>query len=130
MIIQNRKKDKWIGGIISIPFAVIIFLAPTLCLGYLSLETRCQMIGKELKALESEIEDLHQKCLYEESCWMRTKSPAEIDRALRRCRIEMSWPSEKQIVRMNATDLSATLASDARAGQGQYVQVRKIRTNE
>jgi hypothetical protein len=130
MIFQNRKKDRSIGGIISIPFAVIIFLAPTLCLGYLSLENRCEALGKELKALESVIDNRHRQCQYEESQWMRVKSPAEIDRALHRYGIQMSWPSEKQIVRMNAADLSAAFASDVREGHGQFAQVRKIRTHD
>jgi hypothetical protein len=131
MKLQNTKRAVSAKGIVPIRLAILIVLAPALCLGYLSLDSKCETMGKELKALDREIVDLNRKCLNEELRWMSMKSPGEIDKALRRWHLTMTWPDEQQIVRVSRSDMNDALEPGRRMQRiTQYVQVGRIRVND
>jgi len=130
MILHNRKKCATAGHFVPLPLIALVVLAPTLSIGYLWLGARCEAIGKELKVIDADLNELHRKCLYEESRWMKTKSPAEIDKALRRHHLEMSWPSERQIVRVNSADVNEALAQGYRESHARYAQVHRVGMND
>lgn len=130
---RNRKKRKAAGFIVPLPFAIGMVLASTLSLGYLWLGNRCETIGKELKGLEARKEDLHRKCLYEESRWANMTAPQEIEKALRRHNLSVTWPSSDQIVRLSFSDVVEALANGSRKSASigpQYVQVRRVPMND
>lgn len=131
MRLQNTRRGVSAKGIVPIRLVILIVLAPVLCLGYLSLDNRCEALGKELKTLDREIVDLNRKCLNEELRWMSMKSPGEIDKALRRWHLAMTWPDEQQIVRLSQSDMNETLEPGRRMHRiTQYVQVGRIMVND
>lgn len=130
MRLQNRRRNVSAKGIVPIRFAALVVLAPALCLGYLSLDSRCKALGRELKALDSDIAELNRKCLNEEMLWMRVKSPGEIEKALRRWRLAMTWPDDRQVVRLNTSDVVEALGPGNRAKRTQYAQVGRIMVND
>lgn len=93
------------GFVFPVPFAGLAVLIASFALGYVWLGCRCEAMGKELKRLEVRKEELSKKCLTEEYNWTRTKSPQNLERALERCNIIMSWPRPDQVVRLSESDL-------------------------
>jgi len=81
-------------------FAGLVVLAVTLALAYVWLECRCETVGRELKKLESQITELDKLLRNEEYRWTTMKAPANIEQALARHGIVMTWPRRDQVVRI------------------------------
>ena len=95
---RNKKKKDIHGFIVPAPFAGVIIILSSLAVGYLWLDSRCQTLGKELKALDMESQELNKKLKSEEYRWSLMKSPANLEKTLKRHHIVMSWPRSDQIV--------------------------------
>ena len=126
MRLENKRRNVTATGIVPVRVAVFVVLLPAICLGYLSLTNRCEALGKELKALDVEIAELNQKCLQEELRWTRMKSPGEMEKALRRWRLAMTWPDDQQIVRLTPSDVLDAFAPASLAKRTQYAQVGRV----
>jgi hypothetical protein len=113
MATRNRKKKKHTGHIVPAPFAILMVLASSLSLGYLWLGSRCEGLGQEIKALEATHAALARKCLYEESRWANMKAPGQIEKALRRHRLPLTWPSRDQLILVRSSQMAAALAEQA-----------------
>jgi hypothetical protein len=127
MMLQNRQRNKRHIGIVSIEGIVVGAFAVTLLLGCLWVRERCKELGGESLRLEVELRECHRKCLYEESRWASMSSPGEIEKALRRHRLAMTWPSEKQTVRLDSSDVVEALrngGSNMRAQLASYGRQR------
>lgn len=130
MRLQNKRKNVSAKGIVPVRLAVLVVLAPALCLGYLSLDSRCKALGRELKALDGEISELNRKCRNEEMRWIRMKSPGELDKALRRWHLALTWPDDQQVVRLTPADVIEAFEPASRAKRTQYAQAGRIRVND
>ena len=115
---------------ISLPLVTAACLAVGLFLSYLTIDSRCQVLGRDLKRLETDIEDLHRTSLSEESKWLRMKSPVEVEKALTRHHLAMAWPSERQIVRLRSGDVLAALRQSGWEADLQVAQARRTRVHE
>ena len=104
---KNRKKRKLDGSILPMPMplAGLVALLCAFALGYVWLGCRCEALGRELKTLENERDALHKQYLNEEYKWIRMKSPREIEKALERHNIIMTWPSNDQVIRLSDMNL-------------------------
>lgn len=83
------------------PFAGLVVLLCAFALGYVWLGCRCEALGRELKTLENEREVLHKQYLNEEYKWIRMKSPHELEKALEKHNIIMTWPANDQVIRLS-----------------------------
>lgn len=95
----NRKKGAG-GYLVSWRLIILLVAASLICLCYLWLRGRCEALGEELKALEVRKASLRSLYLAEESRWSDLSSPAEVEGALRRHGLVMTWPDQSQIVRL------------------------------
>jgi hypothetical protein len=103
---MGRRNKKRVNGVsFPAPFAVGVLLVSCLALVYVWLGGRCEALGKELKGLETEKKELNKKLLAEEFRWARVKSPSNVEQALARHGIAMSWPRKDQIVRLSDNDM-------------------------
>jgi len=122
---KNRKKSKKEGYIVPLPFTAMMVGAAILSLAYLRIDGKCDELGANLKTLETQTRELRRKCLYEESCWARMKSPRGLDEALRRWNLQMDWPRSDQIVRLSRADVKDALEEGLRENRPQYAQMRR-----
>lgn len=119
---NNRRRVKMGAHSLGPPLAVLLLSVPILALLYLWLGDRCEAVGRKIQELDVEYKALQKECLYEESRWIRTKSPQEITAALQRHRLNMVWPSERQIVRIYRADLLGIPAAGKPDGRSQYAR--------
>lgn len=91
---------------VQIPFPVVlanilVFVA-VFGLSYVWLCARCDTLGQEIKRLEKVQIDTRRRMINEQDRWSSQLSPASLDRALKRHKLEMSLPDEQQIVRVRS----------------------------
>ena len=111
--------------IVSVVGALALFLG-----GYIWLSCRCDALGRELRSLESEKERLQNEYLTEEYKWMRMKSPREIEKALEKHNIMMTWPKTEQVIRLSDMNLidEPLPAEDDEAIQ--FARIERLLLNE
>lgn len=103
---RRRNKKKTASGFaFPVPFAGVVVFGVMTALAYVWLEYCCDSLGSELKVLEREKEELHQKHLNEEYKWMQEKSPRNVMAALRKHNLPMTWPTSAQTVRLRMPSL-------------------------
>jgi hypothetical protein len=95
---RNRKKVN--GFVFPAPFAGVVVLVSTFALGYVWLDCRSEALGEQLKAMELRRTVLEKMQCNEEYRWSMMKAPQNMERALAKHGIEMTWPREDQIVRL------------------------------
>jgi hypothetical protein len=105
---KNRKRHTG-GYLIPVPLTVMLIVMAALSLCYLWLRARCDALGEELKAMEVRKASLQRVYLNEEFKLTNLKSPASLERALRRHNLVMAWPNRDQIVRLSDPDLGHAL---------------------
>jgi hypothetical protein len=95
---QNRRKDSFV---LEAPAAALVGLAlvvAALALAYLWIHSRCEALGRNIKKLETERDELERQFQIEESKWTQLKSPRNLERTLAARGIAMNWPRPDQIV--------------------------------
>lgn len=101
---KKRTKRKQKKSEVRIPFPVVlanvlVFVA-VFGLSYVWLCARCEMLGQEIKRLETVQRDTRRRMINEQDRWANLLAPANFERALRRHNLAMSLPDERQIVRV------------------------------
>ena len=100
---KNRKKNVQAFAFPA-PFAGFVVALAIFAFGYVWLGCRCDTLGKEIKALETEKTELTKKMLNEEYKWTLMKAPQSVERELAKYGIVMGWPKPNQIVRVSDQD--------------------------
>jgi hypothetical protein len=98
---RNRRR-KVEAAALPVPFVGFIVFVVVCGLVYVWLDCRCSAVGKRLAASEKRKAELTKILLNEEYKWVETRSPANVERALARYGIVMSWPRPNQVVRIRA----------------------------
>jgi hypothetical protein len=101
---KNKKKKKLDGFMVPVPFAAAVVIVSIVALGHVWLGCMCDCLRKEIKTLEVKKDAMEKRLHTEEYKWMRMKSPANIENALAKFGIKMTWPRGDQVVRRPATD--------------------------
>jgi hypothetical protein len=100
----KRKRKKMKKNQVQVPFPVllanILVLVAVLGLSYMWLCARCDALGKEIKQKERELTAAQRRLVTEQDRWSAITSPANLQRAIRKYKLEMIMPSEGQIVRV------------------------------
>jgi len=100
MIRRNRKK-RLHGFVVPAPYAGAVVAGMLLALSYVWLGCRCDSLGKDIKSLEFERTEFKKQLLNEESRWTKMKSPGNLEMALAKRGIIMTWPRQDQVIRLH-----------------------------
>ncbi len=98
---KNRKKMVYAYSKPA-PFVGIVVVVVVTALVYSYLVYSCQVLGDDIKRMERQQIDLKNRYVNEEYRWTEAKSPANIDAALKRHNIVMTWPTASQVVHLNS----------------------------
>jgi len=105
---KNKKKKKLNGFMIPVPLAAVVAVVSIVALAHVWLACTCDCLRKEIKAFEARKDVLEKRLHAEEYKWMKMKSPSNIEDALAKFKIEMTWPRRDQVVRRSAADMLNT----------------------
>lgn len=127
---RKNKKKNIDGFIFPVPFAMVVIAASTLALAYVWIGCRCQVVGKQLKALELQEEELSRALVNEEYRWARMKSPENLEKKMNEMGIKMTWPRPDQIVRLHIDRNDAPEDSRMPSGALVHVPISRAVLNE
>lgn len=119
----NKKRTG--GGYVPGPFAVVVIVVSAAAIGYLWLDVRCETVGRELKRLESRMFEAERQYANEQYLWTQTRSPASVERALRRHNIAMTWPENSRVVHLTVSELDPGLSAGNAGANGEYARVAR-----
>ncbi len=124
---KNRKKQS--QGVMFPPvLAATLTMAAVVAFVYLWLCNRCDAIGTRIKTHERKTQELHRRVLYEEYKWSNMKSPRNIETLLRQHNLQMTWPEERNVVRLR--HLPAPGGAGAVEDRTQYAQRTSVVRND
>jgi hypothetical protein len=88
----------------------VLVLVAVLGLSYMWLCARCDALGREIKAKESELATAQKRCNNEQERWSIMTSPSNLRRAIQKFELDMQMPKESQVVKMGHYELSSRTA--------------------
>ncbi len=104
MAAKKKKKKKKKKQQVQVPFPVllanVLVLVTVLGLSYMWLCSQCDALGKDIKGREKELAEAQKRLVNEQDRWSYITSPANLERAIKKHRLEMAMPREAQIVRV------------------------------
>jgi len=102
---KNRKKNVNQGYIFPVPLAAFLAVVMAVSLSYLWLCGRNEDLGSAIKRLENKKSDVSRKIANEEYKWSIMTSPKRLSAALAKHNLDMSWPSEENVVKISNIDV-------------------------
>ena len=124
----NRKRNDPSQRLPMILMVGILFAMVT-GVGYMGLKAHCEMLGADIRRLESELELNRRRLQAEEFKWAELLTPRRIEEAITRHGLDLTWPNRRQIVRLydsRAPDLSWVDLRDA----ARLARLEQIALNE
>ncbi len=82
----------------------IISVVAVVAMVYLSLYNSCEQLGRQIKKLEYQRAELHKRVVNEERNWAMARSIGNMERLMESHGIVMSWPQEKNIIRLKMVE--------------------------
>jgi len=122
---RNRKRARREGVAFPVPFVGIIVLVVSLGLVYVWLDCQCNALGKAIKTLEIEQQDLQKKAGRAQFRWAQLKSPQNLDAVLARYSMEMHVPQWNQVVKLDRPALSDTRLVRSRSHVRAYAGIER-----
>ena len=100
---RNRRNGE--EGHRALAWGIALFgLAAVLAGVYLGLYNSCETIGRQIKKLETDRAELHKRVVNEERNWAMARSIGNMERLMAAHGIAMSWPEERNIIRLQAAE--------------------------
>ena len=100
---RNRRNGE--EGHRALAWGIALFgLAAVLAGVYLGLYNSCETIGRQIKKLETDRAELHKRVVNEERNWAMARSIGNMERLMASHGIAMSWPEERNIIRLQAAE--------------------------
>ena len=100
---RNRRNGE--EGHRALAWGIALFgLAAVLAGVYLGLYNSCETIGRQIKKLETDRAELHKRVVNEERNWAMARSIGNMERLMAAHGIVMSWPQERNIIRLQAAE--------------------------
>lgn len=96
---KNRPKAR-ARAVFPAPLALVLGLVAVLSVTYLWLCGRCDQLGQEIKRKERALVELRRHVVNEEYKWSNLTSPQNMQRLLQAHQLVMTWPSERDVVRL------------------------------
>jgi hypothetical protein len=101
---RRSKKRKTRKNQVRVPFPVllanVLVLVAVLGLSYMWLCSRCDALGKDIKSKEAELRAASKRLSNEQDRWSGITSPVNLERAIRKHRLEMAMPGGNQVVKV------------------------------
>ena len=98
---RNRRNGE--EGHRALAWGIALFgLAAVLAGVYLGLYNACETVGRQIKKLETDRAELHKRVVNEERNWAMARSIGNMERLMAAHGIAMSWPEERNIIRLQA----------------------------
>jgi hypothetical protein len=117
---KNRKKFSREAAV-QTPFFLVLGVAVVAAFAYLWLIQRCDALGRRLSQLDAQKAELQRQIKQERSRWESAKSLDQVEKLLQRHHLAMTWPDERNIVRIRrAADESS--AAETAASRQQYAR--------
>jgi hypothetical protein len=126
---RNRKKTQ-AGFKFPAPLALTLVVMAGISLVYVCMQSRTEALGREIKQLEAQRDQLREKVVKEQCEWARMQSPANVEKALKEHGLVMTWPGRDQIVRMRADGSIDTMMGPEPRAPGRYARVDRIVMND
>jgi hypothetical protein len=108
MAVNRVRKRVKTAAVFPAPLAGILLVVSLLALTYLWLNGRCDTLGLSIKNLERKKAELGRRIVNEEFKWSNMTSPRNMQKLLEAHGLTMTWPSEKNVVRIRRTDSIST----------------------
>lgn len=86
------------GFVFPARMASVLTVLTVLCLSYLWLCSSCESLGGKIKVAEFSLEEVSKKVMTEEYKWSDLIAPANMEKALRKHNLAMTWPRPDQVV--------------------------------
>ena len=109
------------GPIFPAPLAAILSAAAIISLSYLWFCGRCEALGMQIQKLETQKAELHKRVINEEFNWSNMKSPKHIENLLQQFNLSMTWPGERNVVRVR-NHMAAPEPGLAHVGRREFVE--------
>ena len=103
MATRNRKNGHE-GNRLMVWGIALFSLVAVLAVVYLGLYNTCEDIGRQIKKMEHEQAELHKRVLNEERNWAMARSIDNMEHLMEIHGISMSWPEERNIIRLHAAE--------------------------
>lgn len=87
---------------------ILVFVA-VFGLSYVWLCARCDTLGREINHLEGVRRAARLRVINEQDRWSNLLAPANLERALKRHRLAMTLPDERQIVRVRRSGIVSAM---------------------
>lgn len=97
---RKRKKKNQVQVPFPVVLANVLVLVAVLGLSYVWLCSRCNALGKDIKRKEAELVTAQKRLVGEQDRWSIATSPGNLQRAIKKYRLNMVMPRERQIVRV------------------------------
>ena len=98
---SHKKKEKKRGKFpFPAIFSTVLILVTVFGLSYMRLNSQCDTLGREIKQKEHELEEAQKRLINEQDRWSFVTSPAKLQQSIEKFHLEMSMPSDAQIVRV------------------------------
>lgn len=97
---RNRKKHARRGNRRLIKTISVLTVVAAMAMVYLFLNNRCEVLGKEIKQLETRQGDLARRLANEERNWAMARTVRNMERLMAEHQIQMGWPAERDIIRL------------------------------
>lgn len=101
---KNRKQEPASLLVSARLILTVGFVAVTAIL-YLALCGRCENLGQDIKGLEAERDEIRVQMETERYKWSRLTSPRRFREILAQHGLDMTWPDESRVVRLDAGSL-------------------------
>ena len=78
----------------------LTLIGVTGCLFFWALDTKCNVLGEDIRCKEMQQRALNEQLIREEIQWNASKTPEKLDEALTAHGLQMRYPKADQLVRM------------------------------
>ena len=79
-------------------------LSAAVAMVYLGMLNTCETLGQQIKRLEVQQFELHKRAVNEERNWAAARSISNMEQLMARHGIAMSWPDQRNIIRMRPAE--------------------------
>ena len=97
---KKRRQHERSGFVIPVPLGLLLLLIAVVALSYLWLCGKCEALGHQISELEVQKKALHRKVVNEEYEWSNLTSPENMQRSLKRHKLEMDYPAPDRMVKL------------------------------
>lgn len=96
---KNRKKQAQ-GFVFPVPLALFLVVVTITSMAYLWMHARTEAAGRRIQKLEQTRQQTRQRMLDEELKWSRLRTLPNVEKAVERHNLNMTWASGSRVVRL------------------------------